>query len=288
MDIVRTRAELRAWHDAHGGSLGFVPTMGNLHAGHLALVDAAKAENDRVAVSIYVNPTQFGPHEDFDRYPRTFEADAAALRDRGCDLIFAPEHAAIYPDGAETFVVPGPIAAPLCGAFRPGHFRGVTTVVATLFHLMKPSRAYFGQKDWQQGMVLRQMVLDLAFPLEMVLIPTQREPDGLARSSRNQYLQPDERRRATTIHAALQAVALAYDQNERRPEVLRALIVETLTQEPAFRLQYAEVVDAETLMPVDILTDRPAIAAVAAYLGQTRLIDNQPLGDIRPLQRTRP
>jgi pantoate--beta-alanine ligase len=288
MDIVRTRAELRAWQEAHPGRLGFVPTMGNLHAGHLALVDAARAENDRVAVSIFVNPTQFGPHEDFQRYPRTMEADATALQARGCDLLFAPDVPTLYPPGAETFVVPGTVAEPLCGGFRPGHFRGVTTVVAALFNLVRPTHAYFGQKDWQQGMVLRRMVLDLAFPLEMVLVPTVREADGLAMSSRNQYLQADDRRKATAIHAALAAVARAHAQDETRPAWLRTLLVEQLAMEPALKVQYADVVDAETLLPIDSIEDRPAVAAVAAYLGATRLIDNVTLGDIRPLQRTRP
>jgi pantoate--beta-alanine ligase len=288
MDIVRTRAELKAWQESHPGTLGFVPTMGNLHAGHLALVDAAKDENERVAVSIFVNPTQFGPHEDFDRYPRTLESDAAALRERGCDLLFHPDVATIYPQGSGTAVVPGPVAEPLCGRFRPGHFQGVATVVAILFHLLRPSRAYFGQKDWQQGMVLRRMVLDLAFPLEMVLRPTLREADGLAMSSRNQYLQPEQRRLASLIHAALQAAAQAYEEGERRTDVLRSLIVGKLAAAPEISLQYADVVDAETLEALDIIGERPAVAAIAAHLGQTRLIDNLGLGDLASLQRTRP
>lgn len=287
MDVVRTRADLQAWHEAHPGSLGVVPTMGNLHAGHLDLVDAARAENDRVAVSIFVNPTQFGPNEDYDRYPRTLAADEAALRARGCDLLFAPDVPTMYPPGAETVVVPGRVAEPLCGHFRPGHFQGVATVVTLLFQMLRPTRAYFGQKDWQQGMVLRRLVLDLAFPLEIILCPTRREDDGLAMSSRNQYLSAEDRRRAIAIPAALQAVTRAYEAGERRIGRLQALLTAQLAREPALTVQYAEVVDAETLQPVDPLGDRPAVAAVAAFLGPTRLIDNVLLGEGRSLLRTR-
>ena len=286
MQTVHTRAELRAWQADHPGSLGFVPTMGNLHAGHLALVRAAKAENARTAVSIFVNPTQFGPQEDFAAYPRTLAADAAVLDEAGCDLLFAPQPDAIYPPGCETLVLPGPTAETLCGAFRPGHFRGVATVVTTLWQLLRPTRAYFGSKDWQQGMVLRRLLLDLAFPIEMVLCPTVREPDGLAMSSRNQYLSASERRHATRIHEALQAGAAAFEQEEQRPDLLRQLTLEILSQDDVLRPQYVAVADAETLQPVETFADRPLVIAIAAFLGRTRLIDNVVLGDAAPLLRS--
>jgi pantoate--beta-alanine ligase len=288
LKVVRTRAELQAWHAEHGGSLGFVPTMGNLHAGHLGLVTTAQGENDRVAVSIFVNPTQFGPGEDFASYPRTLEADTEALRQIGCDLLFVPETATIYPAGAGTAVVPGAVAAPLCGRFRPGHFQGVATVVAALFNLVRPTASYFGQKDWQQCMVLRRLVLDLAFPVEIVLAPTVREADGLAMSSRNRYLQPDQRQQALQLSRSLAATVAAFEAGQTDTAGLQTLLRAHLAAEPAFRLQYAEIVDAETLAPVAAITGRPAVAAVAGHLGTTRLIDNRPLGDIAALQRTSP
>jgi pantoate--beta-alanine ligase len=241
-----------------------------------------------VAVSIFVNPTQFGPGEDFASYPRTLAADTEALERIGCDLLFVPETATIYPDGAGTVIVPGAVAEPLCGRFRPGHFQGVATVVATLFHLVRPTASYFGQKDWQQCMVLRRLVLDLAFPLEIVLAPTVREADGLAMSSRNRTLQPDQRRQALQLSRALAATVAAYEAGETHGAVLQALLRDHLASEPAFRLQYAEIVDAETLAPMATISGRPAVAAVAGHLGTTRLIDNMPLSDLAGLQRTVP
>lgn len=288
MRIVRTRTELADWRLGVGDSLGFVPTMGHLHDGHLALIQAARAENRHVAVSIFVNPTQFGANEDLASYPRTLAADRAKLEASGCDLLFLPEPATMYPPGFATFVEPGAEAASLCGQFRPGHFRGVCTVVALLFHLVRPDHAYFGAKDWQQAMVLRRMVLDLAFPLTLIVHPTVREADGLAMSSRNHYLSPEERRQAPALQQALAAAVTAYAAGERHPAALIETVRRTLATEPAFRPQYVELRDAETLAaPDNPLGERPAVLAAAAYLGSTRLIDNVLLGDAHHLLQTR-
>ncbi|MBC7541684.1 MAG: pantoate--beta-alanine ligase [Candidatus Sericytochromatia bacterium] len=286
MQVVHTRAELLAWHEAHPAPLGFVPTMGNLHAGHLALVTAAQAENAQVAVSIFVNPTQFGPNEDFSAYPRTLDSDIAVLEAAGCDLLLAPTAATMYPAGTDTRIVPGAVGESLCGPFRPGHFSGVATVVATLWHLVQPQRAYFGTKDWQQCMVLRRLLLDLAFPLEMVLVPTKREADGLAMSSRNQYLSAAERSQALQIHRALTAAVGAFQDGERHPATLQRLTLEVLSREADLKPQYVAVVDAETLQPITGSIGSPTTVAIAAHLGKTRLIDNCVLGDVTPLLRT--
>ena len=263
---------------ANGGTLGLVPTMGALHAGHLSLVSAALAQNDAVAASIFVNPTQFGPNEDYAAYPRTFDEDCRKLTDAGVALLFAPTTAEMYPPGNTTFVDPGPIAARLDGASRPGHFHGVATIVARLFHIVQPDRAYFGQKDAAQVAVLRHTVRDLNLPVELVVCPIVREPDGLALSSRNRYLSPAERSRALALSRALAAAGDLAAHGETRSEALRAAMLSVFSADAGpdaapVRLDYAAVVDPDTLLPLAD-TRNGALLAVAAFIGATRLIDN--------------
>ena len=271
------RAAARAWRAA-GKRIGFAPTMGALHAGHVGLVERAKRDNDVAVASIFVNPLQFGPNEDFSRYPRDLASDRAKLAAAGCDALFTTTPDAMYPKGFETHVVPGPLALPLCGASRPGHFRGVTTVVAKLFHLVAPHRAYFGQKDFQQARLLQQMVADLDFDLELLILPTRREADGLAMSSRNRYLTPAERTVAPELQRALQAVRAAFDGGERSTARLAEIGRTRLAQCTPFRLDYLEVRDDATLAAGERLGSG-GVAAAAAFLGATRLIDNVLLGD---------
>jgi pantoate--beta-alanine ligase len=262
-------------------TLGLVPTMGALHAGHLSLVSAALPQNDAVAASIFVNPTQFGPNEDFAAYPRTFDEDCRKLESAGVHLIFAPTAAAMYPPGNTTFVDPGDIATRLDGASRPGHFRGVATIVTRLFNIVAPDRAYFGQKDAAQVAVLRQVVRDLNLPVSLVVCPIVREPDGLALSSRNRYLTPCERTRALILSRALRAAESLTRTGETSTETLRAAMLATFAKaEPdpnlnaiPVHLDYATIVDPDTLVPVAD-TSRGALIAVAANIGSTRLIDN--------------
>jgi len=273
MQVVRTIAEVRAIRRALPGTWGFVPTMGYLHEGHLSLVRRARAENDHVAVSIFVNPTQFGPHEDYSRYPRDLERDLRLLEPLGVDLVFAPSVEEMYPPGFQTWVIVEEVSRPLEGAARPGHFRGVATVVTKLFNIVQPDRAYFGQKDAQQAVVIRRMVQDLNIPVEIVVCPTVREPDGLAMSSRNTYLNPEERRAATVLFRALQAAKARYEQGERDAERLREAMREVIQAEPLARLDYVSVADPETLQELDRVEDR-ALLSLAVYIGKTRLIDN--------------
>jgi pantoate--beta-alanine ligase len=260
----------RVWH-RQGSSIGLVPTMGALHAGHLALVAAARAENDVVVVSHFVNPLQFGPNEDFDRYPRDWDRDLAALRDAHVDAIYRPSVEAMYAPDAATRVRVGGLTEHLEGAARPGHFEGVTTVVAKLLAAVQPDRTYFGQKDAQQVAVIKRMVADLDLGVDIRVVPTVREPDGLALSSRNAYLGPDERKAAAAISAALREAASAYASGDRDPVHLRALIVTRLGLEPLVQPEYAELVDAATFQKPGTL------AVVAARVGKTRLIDNHDL-----------
>ena len=251
------------------GTLGLVPTMGALHAGHLSLVRAARSECALVAASIFVNPTQFAPGEDFSKYPRTFEADRAGLEAEGVDLLFAPGPEEMYPPGATTFVQVDELSDRLDGLSRPGHFRGVATVVSKLFHILTPDRAYFGQKDAAQVAVLRRMVRDLNFPLELVVCPTIREPDGLAMSSRNRYLSPRERADALVLHRALAAAEGALD-----PSAAMASARAVLSDAGAsVRLDYLAAVHPDTL---ELVADfrQGALVAIAAWVGSTRLIDN--------------
>jgi len=254
-------------------TLGLVPTMGALHAGHLSLVSAARAECDAVAASIFVNPTQFGPNEDYEAYPRDFEEDRRKLESAGVHLLFAPSAADMYPPGNTTFVDPGDIGTRLDGASRPGHFRGVATIVSRLFNIVGPDRAYFGQKDAAQVAVLRRMVRDLNFPVHLVICPIFREPDGLAMSSRNRYLSSGERTRALILSRALNAAEQLVRQGETSAQRLRAAMLEIFATDPQTRLDYAEVVDPDTLLPIADTTNG-ALLAVAAWVGTTRLIDN--------------
>ncbi|HVW76048.1 MAG TPA: pantoate--beta-alanine ligase [Alloacidobacterium sp.] len=256
-----------------GRILGLVPTMGALHEGHLSLVRAAHAECDLVAVSIFVNPTQFGPNEDFSKYPRTFEEDCALLEREGVHLVFAPTVEEMYPAGATTFVHVEGISERLDGASRPGHFRGVATVVSKLFHIAVPHRAYFGQKDAAQVAVLRRMVRDLNFPLQLVVCPIVREADGLAMSSRNRYLSPKERRQALVLSRALNKVKEASAAGEISAQKLIAVAGGVFAEEPEVRIDYIAVVNPDTLEDISD-THNGALIAVAAFVGTTRLIDN--------------
>ena len=256
-----------------GKSLGLVPTMGALHDGHLSLVRAARAHNQVVAASIFVNPLQFGPNEDFSKYPRTMERDKALLEAEKIELLFAPSTEEMYPKGAVTEVYVAGLSEKLDGKSRPGHFKGVTTVVAKLFEIVRPDRAYFGQKDAAQVAVLRKMVHDLNIDIEVIVCPIVREKDGLAMSSRNAYLTPEQRKQALVLHRALMRVQLLSDTGEKSAETLAQVGKQVLAEEPGARLDYLEIVNPETLEPVESVT-RGALVAVAAYVGTTRLIDN--------------
>ncbi|HZF10456.1 MAG TPA: pantoate--beta-alanine ligase [Thermoanaerobaculia bacterium] len=266
------RGEIGLWK-ARGKTIGFVPTMGALHAGHLSLLAQARERADRVVASVFVNPTQFGPGEDFTRYPRQPEQDADLLREAGCDLLFLPEVEILYPPGHTVFVEPGGPAEGLEGAFRPGHFRGVATVVCALLNLVGADLAVFGEKDAQQLAVVRRLVRDLHLPVEIVGAPTVREPDGLALSSRNVFLNPEERRAALVLSRALGRAAEAVAAGERRGDEVRRLLREVLAAEPLARVDYAEVVDATSFQPVSTLTGR-VVLPLAVRIGTTRLIDN--------------
>jgi pantoate--beta-alanine ligase len=276
MKICRTIDEMRAVSRAarrEGKRLGFVPTMGALHEGHLSLVRAAKAKSDVVAVSIFVNPLQFGPNEDFAKYPRTFERDASLLEKEGVDILFAPAPEEMYPAGAVTYVAVEGLSEKLCGRSRPGHFRGVTTVVAKLFHIAEPDLAFFGQKDAAQTAIIRRMVRDLNLPVEIVVCPIVREPDGLAMSSRNAYLSLQERKSALVLHRALTEVNNRFNQGERSAATLIEAGRQVLAQERSVRTDYFEIVEPITLEPMQEFTSS-ALVAIAALVGNTRLIDN--------------
>jgi pantoate--beta-alanine ligase len=288
MRIIRTPTEMQAacrTLRTPGHTLGLVPTMGALHAGHLSLIAAARAECTHTAASIFVNPTQFGPNEDFAAYPRTFEDDCAQLEAANVDILFAPSAADMYPPNNTTLIDPGPIATRLDGASRPGHFRGVATIVTRLFNIVAPDRAYFGQKDAAQIAVIRGITRDLNLPVEIAVCPIIREPDGLALSSRNRYLTPEERTRALILHRALTAAVELATRNHPHPtaaEALRATLLEVLSTDPTLRLDYAAVVNPDTLLPVPDTT-HPTLIAIAVWIGQTRLIDNLllPPNDVR-------
>jgi pantoate--beta-alanine ligase len=268
-----TPAEVRAWR-AEQGAVGFVPTMGFLHQGHLALMQRAKAENGAALASLFVNPLQFGPGEDFDRYPRALEDDLAKLEAVGVDAAFTPAVGDLYPSSFDTRIEVGAVAAPLEGAVRPGHFAGVATVVLKLFNIVRPDRAYFGQKDAQQCAVIRRMVRDLDVPVEVVVAPTVREPDGLAMSSRNSYLSPVERAAAPVLHRALLAAEAALREGARDAGALRGRMAEVLAAEPLARVDYVSVADPETLAELQGPVGEGALASMAVRIGATRLIDN--------------
>lgn len=269
--IAAVRQQVLEWKRADL-RVGFVPTMGNLHAGHISLVETAHHHADRVIASIFVNPTQFGPSEDFDAYPRTLEADREKLAAARCHLLFAPTMDEMYPGANRTWVDVDQLGEHLCGASRPGHFRGVTTVVSKLFNIVQPDVACFGEKDFQQLAIIRRMTRDLFFPVDIVGVPTIREPDGLAMSSRNGYLDAAQRRRAPEIHKVLQAVRSAIEAGERDHRSLESKYSQSL-ERAGFKVDYFQIVNADTLAPAT-LPDSRLVIAVAAKLGSTRLIDN--------------
>jgi pantoate--beta-alanine ligase len=270
--------ELRQACDGLEKPIGLVPTMGFLHRGHLSLVQRARQECASVVVSIFVNPTQFGPKEDFSSYPRDLPSDLALLEQAGVDLVWTPTAERMYPPGYQSWVTVEDISLPLEGAMRPGHFRGVATVVCKLFIGVQPQKAYFGQKDAQQAAVIRRMVRDLNFPIEIVICPIIREPDGLAMSSRNVNLNLDERRAATILFRALSAAKAAYESGERDASCLRELVEDILNQEPLARPQYVSCASLETLQELEIISGR-ALLSMAVYFGKTRLIDNMIFGE---------
>jgi pantoate--beta-alanine ligase len=276
-------AASRGWRH-EGRSIGLVPTMGALHAGHMRLVEVARGENDAVVVSVFVNPLQFGPHEDLAQYPRDRDRDARMLQEAEVDAVYRPSAEEMYPPDASTRVHVGGVTDSLEGAARPGHFEGVATVVTKLFAAVQPDRAYFGQKDAQQVAVVKRLVRDLDLGVEIKVVPTVREPDGLALSSRNLYLSPEERRAATSISAALREAAAAYTAGERDAIKLRSRIVGRLTLEPLIQLEYAELVDPATFQksPGARRAHSETLAVVAARVGKTRLIDNHDLRDPFP------
>jgi pantoate--beta-alanine ligase len=274
MEIVRSPGEVRAALAGAERPLGLVPTMGALHAGHLALVRRARAESRTLAVSVFVNPLQFGPNEDYDRYPRAFEGDVSALREAGVDVVYAPDTATMYPPGFATAVDAGPVGNVYEGALRPGHFRGVATVCTKLFATVGPDRAYFGAKDAQQVAVLRRIIADLNLPVELVVCPTVREPDGLALSSRNVYLDPEQRASAPSLHRALEAIAAAARSGEEDRD--RAVARGRAVLAAPLREAYLDVVDPATFVAVARVRP-PALAIASAWAGTTRLIDNEPI-----------
>jgi len=276
MKIFRTVEQMRAACRASARPLGLVPTMGALHEGHISLVRAARAQCDAVAVSIFVNPAQFGPKEDFSKYPRDFERDRELLQREGVALLFAPSAEEMYPAGATTYVTVEGLSGRLCGKSRPGHFRGVTTVVSKLLKIVQPDAAFFGQKDAAQCAIIRRMVRDLNLPVEIVVCSIAREPDGLAMSSRNAYLDAQQRKQALVLHRALLNVQELFQRGERHASTLIAAGLQTLA-EPAVRLDYLEIVDPDTLEAVENISEK-ALVAVAAFVGSTRLIDNVVLG----------
>ena len=276
MQVVNSPAEMQRLADAaraRGERIALVPTMGYLHDGHLALMREGRRRADVLVASVFVNPTQFGPHEDLARYPRDFERDCEMMRGVPVDVVFAPEAAAVYSNRFQTWVEVTEITRGLCGHSRPIHFRGVATIVAKLFNLVKPHLALFGEKDFQQLQAIRRMVADLNFDLEIVAVPIVREPDGLAMSSRNAFLSASQREQALALSRALEAVRARFEASDATPSELVRIATETLSAMPDLSVEYVEVVDAETLAPVESLS-RAVLVAVAARIGSTRLIDN--------------
>jgi pantoate--beta-alanine ligase len=273
VNVVETLEDLRLARRGFVEPVGFVPTMGFLHEGHLSLVRRARLECNRVVVSIYVNPAQFGPSEDLSAYPRDVQRDLAMLRSEGVDLVWTPSDAVMYPPGYQTWVQVEDITKVLEGALRPGHFRGVATVVTKLFNAVQPEKAYFGQKDAQQAAVIRRMTRDLDLPVEIVVCPIVREPDGLAMSSRNVYLNPEERRAAVALSRGLFNAKARFDAGERDAQHLRELVLVTLAAEKLAKVQYVSCAHPETLQELDGQVDQ-ALISTAVVIGKTRLIDN--------------
>jgi pantoate--beta-alanine ligase len=274
MKIATNFTELRQIRRRLAEPVGLVPTMGYLHEGHLSLVRAARAECASVVASIFVNPTQFGPSEDLDAYPRDLRRDMNLLSAEGVDMVWTPTVEQMYPPGYQTWVTVEEVTRPLEGGMRPGHFRGVATVVTKLFTGVQPQRAYFGQKDAQQAAVIRQLTRDLNFPIKIVICPIQREPDGLAMSSRNTYLNPEERQAATVLYRALTAAQAAFTAGERDPQRLRAILADTIHAEPLARLQYVSCAHPDTLQELESPISERALLSMAVFVGKTRLIDN--------------
>ena len=276
MQVVGPIFEIRALRQKLSGTVGFVPTLGFLHDGHLALVKQARMENSAVIVSIYVNPAQFGPREDFRDYPRDLNRDLALLRGEEVDIVFVPSDDEMYPPEFGSWVDVEKVTGRLEGVSRPGHFRGVATVVAKLFNIVQPSRAYFGQKDAQQVVVIKRMVADLNMGIEVVVVPTFRESDGLTMSSRNMYLGPGERQAATVLFKALTLAQQLGWGGEKDAEKIRRQMASLIQKEPLAQIDYVSIADAETLQELSLI-DRPALASLAIWIGKTRLIDNMPL-----------
>jgi len=273
MEIARTIAEMKSSRARSLGSVGFVPTMGYLHDGHLALIKQARAENSVVVASIFVNPTQFGPTEDFKTYPRNTERDLALLEKERTDIVFMPSAEEMYPERFSSWVEVEKVTDRLEGSCRPGHFKGVATVVAKLFNIVEPTRAYFGQKDAQQALVIKKMVADLNMNLEVIVAPTVRESDGLAMSSRNVYLNPQERQAATVLLKALTLAQNLWEKGDRNAERIRQEMISLISSEPLAKIEYVSIADAQTLEELSKI-DRPALASLAVRIGKTRLIDN--------------
>jgi pantoate--beta-alanine ligase len=282
MRVVRSLKEMQSISETlrkTGKMIGFVPTMGYLHDGHMSLVERARKENDIVVMSIFVNPVQFAPGEDFDRYPRDIERDKKIAQEGGVDYLFVPEVSEMYPEGYSTYVEVEGITEVLCGAKRPGHFRGVATVVTKLFNIVKPHRAYFGKKDFQQLKVIERLVKDLNFDVEVIGCPIVREKDGLAMSSRNVYLSPKERESATSLYRALKLAKELIEKGERNPETIKSKMEEFILSHPHVKaIDYIEIVDSETLKPVDEIKEGTLIA-LAVFVGNARLIDNWVVGE---------
>jgi pantoate--beta-alanine ligase len=281
MKIITSPKEMQAYvkqAKADGKTVGFVPTMGAFHQGHLSLMRRAKADNDVVVTSIFVNPTQFGPKEDYNAYPRDLTSDSKMAEEVGVDVIFAPTARDMYPNGYATFVDVERITEKMCGASRPGHFRGVATVVAKLFNIVQAHKAYFGQKDAQQCVVIKRMAEDLDFDIEIVIFPTVRENDGLAMSSRNKYLNEEERKSALVLSKSLSIAKELIKSGEFNPEKIRQKMLDTINAEPLARLDYIAIVDADTLDDIDTIKERTLIA-LAVFIGKTRLIDNVVMHD---------
>jgi len=278
MEIINRRKRMmslaRKLRREENRTIGLVPTMGALHEGHLSLIHEARALCDVVVASIFVNPAQFGPHEDFESYPRDLTADSSTLAEYNVDYVFAPTVEEIYPQGFSTYVTVEGLSGELEGASRPAHFRGVTTVVAILLNTVRPHFAFFGQKDAQQSIIIKQMVRDLAFDTEIVILPIVREESGLAMSSRNAYLDSEQRQAATVLHQALTQARAAYDEGEHNATHLLDLVRATIEAQPLARIDYVSINDAATLQKVDKLNERPALLSLAVFFGKTRLIDN--------------
>ena len=276
MRIIKSVSEMQSYADslrAEGTTIGFVPTMGALHEGHLSLIRKAIEKTDKTILSIFVNPAQFSPSEDFGKYPRDFVRDEKLAEDLGVDIIFYPTEEAIYPDGYDTYIIVDGLSAQLEGKSRPSHFKGVTTVVNKLFNIVKPHFAFFGQKDAQQALIIKRMITDLNLDIVIVVCPTIREDDGLAMSSRNSYLSPDSRKQATLIHRALKEAEFLHLNGEQSSEILIQKIMETLNSASLVKMDYLSIVNLETLLPVES-TKEGALVAVAVFIDKTRLIDN--------------